>query len=89
MDILILLKDHLRRLDELKDTDELDRLIDELKNVRNCSIESSLDKKDSVEALQLINKIIEKIESLKKETISNIQTSNKKIKGLEAYSKGF
>ncbi len=89
MDILVLLKDHLKRLEELDDTGELDRLIGELKKVKEYTIENSLNEKSAAEALQLINKIIEKIESLKAETINNIRTSDNRLKGLKAYSKGF
>jgi len=87
MDILILLKKHLKKLEELDDIGELDRLIDELQKVKNHTIESSLDEKNAKESLQLINRIIQKVESLKAQTINNIRTSDRKIKGLKAYSK--
>ncbi|WP_293445181.1 hypothetical protein [Persephonella sp.] len=87
MDILVILNNQKLRLEEIKDPDELKELVDQLRNISDEDIKKSISSENIQKINSLINEILQKVDQLKKETISEIKESGEKVKGVREYLK--
>ncbi len=87
MDIFVILKNQKLKLEDIKDLEELDYLITQLKNISDEDIKKSINKENIGKIQHLIDEILNRVEQLKKETVQEIQFSQKKATGIKAYLK--
>jgi len=87
MDILTFLKTQKMKLENVNNPEDLDELIDQLKNVSDRDIVRSVNKENIEEINKLIGEILHKIEQLKKDTLNEMKLSGEKVKGVKAYLK--
>ncbi|HHG74338.1 MAG TPA: hypothetical protein ENK22_04770 [Persephonella sp.] len=87
MDILVILNNQKLKLEDIKDPEELKELIDQLRNISDEDIKKSVSSENIQKINSVINEILQKVDQLKKETISEMKQSGEKVKGVREYLK--
>ncbi|WP_457623088.1 hypothetical protein [Persephonella sp.] len=87
MNIIQILESHKKRFLEDKNLENLDEMIEEIKKL-NRQIDPKDLNPDEIKKIQnLISDIFQFAEKMKKETVSQIETSDSRLKGAKAYLK--
>ena len=86
MKLLLILNQHRKKLYEIETVEEIDQLIEEIRNIDESEI-SKINPNKLKEINDIIKDIFNEIEKKKSEIVKNIQKTEKSLKGLKAYNR--